>query len=146
MRADALNSHVYPVRTEMTALSLHIYSKDEDKWKGIIVHETLSQSCSTDGDESKRIIVNETLLQKCSTEEDELCSPEEGKSKFTIAKKKDANNEVTYDVPDYFNALNAFKCGRKLLDRLDVSYERSYMATPREEYFTEMLDHKNEYN
>ena len=31
MRADALNSHIYSVITEMTALSLHICSKDEDK-------------------------------------------------------------------------------------------------------------------
>ena len=47
--------------------------------------------------------------------------------------------EVTYDVPYYFSAFNVFECGRKLLDRLDVSYERLYIATPKEEYFTEML-------
>ena len=44
---------------------------------------------------------------------------------------KDANNEVTYDVPNYFNAFNVFECGRNLLDRIDVSYERAYMATPK---------------
>ena len=54
--------------------------------------------------------------------------------------KNDANNEVTYDVPYYFSAFNVFECGRKLLDRLDVSYERLYIATLKEEYFTEMLD------
>ena len=31
MRSDALNLHVYPVRTEMTAPSLHVCSTDEDK-------------------------------------------------------------------------------------------------------------------
>ena len=46
MRADAVNSHGYPVRTEMTAPSSHVCSTDEDESEGIIVHETLSQSCS----------------------------------------------------------------------------------------------------
>ena len=32
------------------------------------------------------------------------------------------------------------------MDRLDVSYERACMATPKEEYFTEMLDHLIEHN
>ena len=63
------------------------------------MHKTLSQSCSTENDESKRIIVNETLLQSCSTDKDELCSTEEDKLECTITKQKDANNEVTYDVP-----------------------------------------------
>ena len=49
-------------------------------------------------------------------------------------------------MPNYFNAFNVFECRRKLLDRLDVSYERVYMATPRKEYFMDMLDHLNEYN
>ena len=55
-------------------------------------------------------------------------------------KQKDANNEVTYDVPNYVNAFNIFERRRKLLDRLDVSYERACMATPKEEYFTDILD------
>ena len=33
MRADALNSHVYPLRTEMTALSSHVFSSDDDEKK-----------------------------------------------------------------------------------------------------------------
>ena len=61
-------------------------------------------------------------------------------------RKKNAKNEVTYDVLNYFNAFNIFECERKLLDRLDVSYEISYMATRKEEYFMEMLVHLNEYN
>ena len=31
MRSDALNYHIYPIRTEMTALSLHVCSTNEDK-------------------------------------------------------------------------------------------------------------------
>ena len=42
-------------------------------------------------------------------------------------KQKDANNEVTYDVPNYYNAFNVFEGGRKLLDRPYVSYERAVM-------------------
>ena len=60
--------------------------------------------------------------------------------------KKDANNEVTYDVPNYANAFNVFKRGREILDNLGVSYKRLYMVTPREGHLTEMLDHINQYN
>ena len=68
MRAVSLNLHIYPVRTEMTDPSLHVFNTDKDESKGNIVQETLSQSFSTDEDESKGIIVKETLLQSCSTE------------------------------------------------------------------------------
>ena len=110
------------------------------------MHETLSQSCSTDEEKSKGIIVNENLLQSCSREEDELCYMEEDKSEWNITKQKDTKNEVTYDVPNYFNAFNIFECGSKMLDRLDVSYKRACMATPKEKYFTDMLDHLNKHN
>ena len=56
--------------------------------------------------------------------------------------KKDAGNEVTYDVPN-FNVSNVFGFRR---NNPDVSYERAYMATLGNEYFTDMLDHLNEYN
>ena len=62
MRSDALNSHCYPVRTEMTDPPLHVCSTDKDESKGIIVHEILSQSFDTDEDESKGIIMNKNLL------------------------------------------------------------------------------------
>ena len=88
---------------------------EEDKSKGIIVNEC---SMEDEKSESKGIIIN-----KCSTEED--------KSECVINKQKYANNEVTYDVPSYFNVL---KCGRNILDRIDVSYERACMVTAREEY------------
>ena len=95
------------------------------------------QNCSTDEDESKGIIVNE-----CSTEEDE--------SECGIIKQKDANNEIEYDessvtndVPSYFNV---FECGRKILDRLDLLYEQACMATPKEEYYTKMLETLVNYN
>ena len=80
--------------------------------------------------ESKGILVNKTLSQSCSKEEDELCSTEEDNPECAIKKQKYAKNEVTYDVPNYSNAFNVFKCRRNVLDRLDVSYERACMATP----------------
>ena len=130
MRDDALNLHVYPVRTEMTSCSSHVYSTGEGKSKRIIMHETLSQSFFMDEDESKHSIVNKTLLQNCSTGDNEICSTKEYKSEFTVTEQKGAKNEVTYDVLDCFNIFNVFKCGSKILYRIDVSYEREYMATP----------------
>ena len=69
----------------MIAPSSHIYSMDEDESKGIIVNETLLQSCFTDEDESKVIIVNKNLLQNCSSNKDKLCSAEEDKSEWIIS-------------------------------------------------------------
>ena len=60
---------------------------------------------------------------------DELCSKEEDKSECNITEQKDAENEVTYDVPYDFNVSNAFECGR---NNPDVSYEQAYMATETE--------------
>ena len=69
MRADVINLHVYPVRTEITATKqipiLHVFSTDESELKEFLVNKNLSQICYTDEDESKGIIVN-----KFSTEED----------------------------------------------------------------------------
>ena len=61
-------------------------------------------------------------------------------------KQKDAKNEVKFDVLNYFNAFDVFKCGRNILDRNNVSYERLGMATPKEEYFGDMLHQLIEHN
>ena len=70
MRDDALNSHIYPVRTEMNGTqqipTSNVYYMDKSKLKEFLVDETSSQICSTDKDESKIIIVD-----KCTTKEDE---------------------------------------------------------------------------
>ena len=49
-------------------------------------------------------------------------------------------------MPNYFNAFNGFECGRNHFDRLDVSYKKACMANPKEEYFSEILDHLNKHN
>ena len=49
--------------------------------------------------------------------------------------KDDEHNEplVIGKVTSYFNI---FKCGRNLLDQLDVKYQRAFIASPvREEYY-----------
>ena len=55
--------------------------------------------------------------------------------------QKEEGNDVTYNVPN-FNVSNVFECGR---NNPDMSYERAHMATEGNEYFTEILDHLNEY-
>ena len=79
-------------------------------------------------------------MQNYSADVDELFSTEEDKPENTLTEQKDAENEVTYDVPN-FKVSNVFECGR---NNPDVSYERAYMATSGDEYFTDMLDHLNE--
>ena len=92
-----------------------------------------STVCSTYEDELKQSIVNKTLLQKYSADVDELCSTEIDIPEYTITEQKDSEYEefsVTKEVPSYFNI---FECGRNLLDRLDVTYERACMDTPKRE-------------
>ena len=109
----------------MTALTLNVYSTDEDESKRIIVHEGLSQSSSTNEGKSKCSIVNETLSQNYSAGVDELCSTEKNISEYTITEQKDADykeSSVTKEVTSYFNV---FECGGNLLDRLDVTYKQA---------------------
>ena len=44
---------------------------------------------------------------------------------------------MTEKVKSYFNI---YKCGRNLLDRLDVTYQRAFMATPKDKYYNALLD------
>ena len=104
----------------MTAPSSNVNVTDEDESKQIIVHKTLSENISTDVSESERNIVNETLSQNNSAD-----LPE-----YTITELKDKEHKepsATKEVKLYFNI---FECGRNLLDRLNVTYQRAFMATP----------------
>ena len=70
---------------------------------------------------------------------EKLCSTEIDISEYTITEKKDAEYEessVTKEVRSYFNI---FECGRNLLARLDGTYERACMATPKDKYYTKLL-------
>ena len=43
---------------------------------------------------------------------------------------------MTKEVTRYFNIL---ECGKNLLDRLDVTYQQAFMATPQDKNYTELL-------
>ena len=96
----------------------------------------------TNKSKSKRSIVNETLSQKCSAKKNELCFTKEDKSECANEKKKDAKNEVAYDVTNYLNVCNVFECGR---DNPDVQWERTCMANVDNDYFSDVLDTLNKY-
>ena len=53
MRSDNLNWHNHGGYKEITDLSLNVYVMEEDESKHIIVHESLSDNCSTDVSESE---------------------------------------------------------------------------------------------
>ena len=114
----------------MNALSLNVNDTDKEESKGIIVHEDLSQSCSTNEGESKLSIANKNLSQKNSADE----------SEYTITEKKDEEYKeyaVTKEVPSY---SNIFECGRNILYRLEVTYEQACMATPKYKYYNMLLN------
>ena len=51
--------------------------------------------------------------------------------------KEHKEPSVTEKVTSYFNI---YKCGRNILDRLDVTYQRAFMATPKDKYYNALLD------
>ena len=136
MRFDNLNWYDHCGYAEMTAPSSNVNVTDEDKSKQIIVHKTLSENSSMGVSESERNIVNETVPQKHSMDV----------SQYNTAELKEEEHKepsATKEVKSYFNIL---KCGRNLLDWLDVTYQRALMATPQYEYYKEMLKNRIKVN
>ena len=94
------------------------------------MHETLSENSSTDVRKSERNTVNKTLSQNNYADV----------SENTITELKDEEHKepsVTEKVKSYFNI---YECGRNLLERLDVTYKRAFMATPKEKYYNALMD------
>ena len=120
----------------MTALSLNVNVTDEDQSKEIIVQETLSENNSKDISESERNIVNETLSQNNSMDVPENTITE-------LKEEEHKEHSMTEKVTSYFNI---YKCGSNLLDRLDVTYQRVFMATPKDKYYNALLDNLVKYN
>ena len=80
--------------------------------------------------ELERNIINKTLLQNNSGD-----VPEN-----TITELKDEEHKehsMTDKVKSYFNI---YECGRNLLERLDVMYQRASMDNPKEKYYNVLLD------
>ena len=57
-------------------------------------------------------------------------------------RKKDAKNEVAYDVTNYLNVSNVWECGR---ENPDVQCDRACMANVDNDYFSDVLDTLNKY-
>ena len=128
--SNNLNWHNNSGYTEITALSLNGNATDEDESKYIIVHKILSENSSTDVSESEQNIVKEPLSQKNSMDI----------SEYTIMERKEKeyrSPSVTKEVTIYFNI---FEYDRNLLDRLDVTYQRAFMATPQDKYYKVLLN------
>ena len=92
------------------------------------MHKILLDNNSKDVSESECNIVNETLSQDNSAD-----VPEN-----TITELKDEEHKepsVTQKVTIYFKIS---ECGRNLLDQLDFTYQRAFMATPEDKYYKEM--------
>ena len=122
MRYDKLNRHDCGSYTEMTAPSSNVNVTDEDESKEIIVHETLSENKSKDVSKSECNIIHKTLSQNNS-----IGVPDN----VIMELKNDEHKEpsVTEKVTSYFNI---YECGRNLLDRIYVTYQQSFMSTPRD--------------
>ena len=130
IRSDELNQHDHGSYTKMTAPSPNVNVTDKDEQKEIIVHKTLSENNSKDVSESELNIVNKNVSQNNS-----MNVPEN-----IITKLKDKEHKepsVTDKVTIYFNI---YECGRNLLDRLEVTYQRAFMATPKDKYYNALLD------
>ena len=129
MISDQLNRHVHDIYAEDNAPSSNVHVTDKDESKEIIVHETFSENQSKDISESEFNIIHETLSQNNSVD-----VPENVITELKDDKHKEPS--VTKKVTSYFNI---FKCGRNLLDQLDVTYQQAFMATSsQDEYYREM--------
>ena len=104
---------------EKTAPSSNVNFTDEDKSKEIIAHKNLSENQSMDVSESECKIVRKTLWQNNSSDVP---------TNVITELKNDEHKEpsVIEKGTSYFNI---FECGRNLLDQLDVTYKRAFMAS-----------------
>ena len=129
MRYEKLNWYDHDSYAEITDPSSNVNVTYEDESKEIIVHETLSENQSEDVSESECNIAHKTLSQKNSANVPDNVITE-------LKENEHKELPVTKKVTSYFNI---FECGRNLLDLLDVTYQRAFMATSsQDEYYKEM--------
>ena len=129
MRSDEHNWHVHGSYAEETDPSSNVNFMDKDESKEIIVHKTLLENQSKDVSKSECNIVHKTLSQNNSA-----VLPDN-----VITELKDDEHKepsVTEKVTSYFNI---FECGRNRLNKLDVTYQRAFIAKSSQyEYYREM--------
>ena len=155
MRCGENNHHVHDSYEEEMAPSSDVNDTDEDKSNNSIVYEPFqkpsSENLSMDVSKSECNIVNEALSQSDSSDVP---------TNVITELKYDEHKELSVSVKgaSYFNI---FKCGRNLLDQLDVTYQRAFPASEtsssvptgfyelspeRERYYDLQADHIKEKN
>ena len=83
------------------------------------MHKNLSKNKSKDVSESEFIIVHETLSQNNSKD-----------APYNVIKElKDDEHKKPSVNQKVISRFNIFKCGRNLLDQLDVTYQQAFMET-----------------
>ena len=91
------------------------------------MHKTLSDNQSKDVSESECNIVHETLSQNNSADV----------PANVITELKDDEHKEPSVIGKGTSYFNIFECGRNLLDQLEVTYQRAFMASPVQEgYYT----------
>ena len=99
------------------------------------MHKNLSENNYKNVSESECNIVHETLSQNNSAE-----VPDNDIKVLKVVEHKEPS--VTEKVTSYFNI---FECGRNLLNQLDVTYQRAFMATSAQyEYYKGMTKKSNQ--
>ena len=84
------------------------------------MHKPLSENLSMDVGESECNIIHKTLSQNNSSEVPNNVIME-------LEDNEHIEPSEIYKGSSYFNI---FECGRNLLDQLDVTYQRAFMASP----------------
>ena len=89
------------------------------------MHGTLSENQSMDVSESEYNIVHKTLSQNNSSDV----------PYNVITELKDDEHKETSVITKETSYFNIFECGRNILDQLDITYQRAFMASPVQEGF-----------
>ena len=84
------------------------------------MHETLSENQSKDVRKSECNIVQETLSQNNSADV----------PANVITELKDDEHKEPSVIGKGTSHFNIFECGINILDKLDVTYQRAFMASP----------------
>ena len=98
---------------EETVPSLNVNDTDEDKSKEIRLQNTLSNNQSKEKRKSECNIVHKNLSQNNSSDV----------PTNIITKLKDYEHKEPSVTEKVASNFNIFKCGRKILDQLDVTYQ-----------------------
>ena len=93
---------------------------DEDESKEIFMHETLSENLYMDISESECNIVHENLLQNNSSDV----------PTNVITELKDDEHKEPSVIEKGTSYFNILECSRNIFDKLDVTYQRAFMASP----------------